>query len=335
MEFILDIRFDDNNYNAVIHLVTTLTANSNTEAKLFVDELMEGFRRRDIIVLNGSYKRIDNDATLRERQYEYYEFCKTRVTATIDIEQFVFENPNQNKSLIDNLTERLLNGENSTAQIGNKYKIPIRVTDKVTRNPIDGEFYFMNIEHLIQKNEQIMSILDLHKYYQNENISYNEAEQLLYSLNRDKRFELFIALYDATLKNNLIIAFEVFREAYCASDNIYMQIIISKISFNLKSFLNLLQTAKIDFYDLMRKDEKVYFENLPIHFNIYRGMSELEKESNDYGISWSQSKEEAENYIYFDKNKANKGSLVSKQIYKIDILTIFSVHGKMEIVYIM
>lgn len=151
MEFILDIRFEDNNYNAVIHLVTTLTANSNTEAQLFIDELMEGFKRRNIIVLNGNYKRIDHDAELKERQYEYYEFCKTRATAIIGIEQFVFENPDQTKSLVDNLTERLLTGENSTAQIGNKYKIPIRVTDKETRNPIDGEFYFMNIEHLTPK----------------------------------------------------------------------------------------------------------------------------------------------------------------------------------------
>ena len=179
-----------------------------------------------------------------------------------------------------------------------------------------------------------MIIRDLHTYYINKNITYNEAEQLLYSLNRDKRFELFIALYDATLKNNLIVAFEVFREAYCASDNIYSQIISSKISFNLKEFLNLLQTVKIDFYSLMREEEKKYFDNLPNSFNAYRGMNELEKLGNNHGISWSLSKEEAENYIYFDKNKVQKGGLANKQIYKKDVLTIFSVHGKMEIIYI-
>lgn len=152
MEFVLDIKFEDNNYNAIIHLVTTLTANSEGEAQVFVQELMEGFKRRNIIVLHGTYSRIDHDQEFRERQYEYYQFCKSRATATIDIEQFVFENPDQTKSLVDNLTERLLTGKNSTAQIGNKYKIPIRLTDKESRNPIDGEFYFMNIEHLIPKN---------------------------------------------------------------------------------------------------------------------------------------------------------------------------------------
>lgn len=151
MEFLLDIRFEDNNYNAVIHLVTTLTANSEQEAKIFIDELLEGFKRRNILVLHGTYRRIDNNQELKERQYEYFEFCKSRATATIDIEQFVFENPDQTKTLVDNLTERLLNGENSTAQIGNKYKIPIRVTDKESRNPINGEFYFMNIEHLVSR----------------------------------------------------------------------------------------------------------------------------------------------------------------------------------------
>lgn len=137
------------------------------------------------------------------------------------------------------------------------------------------------------------------------------------------------------MKNNLILAHEVFREVYCASDNIYEQIIKSVISFDLKSFLNLLQTAKIDFYNLMRADEKVYFDNLPNDFNVYRGMNELEKKNNDYGISWTLSKKEAENYIYFDKNKVAKGGLANKQICKKDILTIFSVHGKKEIIYIM
>jgi len=151
MEYLLDVKFEDNNYNATIHLVTTLIANSNEEAQLFVDELLEGFRRKNCIVLNETYKRIDHDPELKERQYEYYQFCKSKSTATIGIEQFHFINPDQTKSLVENLTERLLNGENSTAQIGRKYKIPIRVTDKETRNLISGEFYFMNIEHLIPK----------------------------------------------------------------------------------------------------------------------------------------------------------------------------------------
>lgn len=66
-----------------------------------------------------------------------------------------------------------------------------------------------------------MTILDLHTYYQNKEMIYIEAERLLYLHTRNNRFELFIALYDATLKDNLILAYEVFREAYCSSDNIH------------------------------------------------------------------------------------------------------------------
>jgi len=152
MEYLIDIKFEDKNYNAIIHFVTTLTAQSNNEAKLFLDELVDGFKRRDIFVLNGTYNRIDNNPELRERQYEYYQFCLSIATVNIQIGQFVFETPNQNKSLIENLTERLLSGENSTAQIGSKYEIPVRVMEKGTRNPIAGEFYFCNIEHLIPNN---------------------------------------------------------------------------------------------------------------------------------------------------------------------------------------
>jgi len=152
MEYLLDVRFEDKTYNALIHLVTTLTAQSNQEAQIFVDELIDGFKRRNITVLQGTYTRIDHDPVFSSRQYEYYKFCLKRATATVKIEQFIFENPNQTKSLIDNLTERLLNGESSTAWIGNKYNIPVRVIDKETRNQIVGEFFFQNIEHLIPKN---------------------------------------------------------------------------------------------------------------------------------------------------------------------------------------
>jgi hypothetical protein len=151
MEYILEIRFDDNNYNAIIHFVTTFTAKSDQEAKLLVDELVDGFNRRKVMVLSGTYTRIDNNPELRERQYEFYNFYISRATATIQIEQFVLENPDQTKSLVENLTNRFFNGENSTALIGKKYNIPVRVMDKKTRNPITADIFYCNIEHLIPK----------------------------------------------------------------------------------------------------------------------------------------------------------------------------------------
>jgi len=151
MEYILEIRFDDNNYNAIIHFVTTFNAKTEEEAKLLVDELVDGFNRRNIMVLSGTYTRIDNNPELRERQYEFYKFYMSRATANIKIEQFLMEEPDQNKSLFDNLSERLFNGDNSTALIGKKYNIPVRVMDKETRNPINANIFYCTIEHLIPK----------------------------------------------------------------------------------------------------------------------------------------------------------------------------------------
>lgn len=151
MEYLIDLRFEDKGYNAIVHFVATFTAKDDSEAKLFIDELIAGFKRRGVVIFPSTYYRIDNDPELRERSYEYYQFCKTRATASIEVEQFILDNPDQNKSLVENLTERLFAGENSTAKIGNEYKIPVRVVDKQTRNPITGEFYYFTIEHLIPK----------------------------------------------------------------------------------------------------------------------------------------------------------------------------------------
>lgn len=179
-----------------------------------------------------------------------------------------------------------------------------------------------------------MSITDLHHKYKDEKITYSEAEQLLYNFDRNSRFVVFIALYEATLKNNQILAYKVFREAYCSSDNIYQQIRNSKITFDLKAYLKTFDTNSFDFYNLMRKSEKDIYDKLPNHFLIYRGMNNLEKLSNDFGISWSLSKEEAENYIYFDKNNVKQGGLASKTISKNEVLTVFTVHENTEIIYL-
>jgi len=152
MEYIIEIKFEDKGYNALIHFVSTFVANSEKEARLLVDELVEGFKRNETFVLSGQYIRIDNNEKQRERQLEYFEFCKARATASIEIEQFLLNKPDQTKTLIDNLTEQFFKGENATAKIGNKYKIPVRVTDKKTRNPISGEFFYYSVEHLIPKN---------------------------------------------------------------------------------------------------------------------------------------------------------------------------------------
>jgi len=151
MEFLIDLRFEDKGYSAIIHFLTTFNAKDEMEAKHFYDELLAAFIRRGVIIFPSTYIRIDNNPDLRERTYEYHQFYLSKATANVQIEQFLLENPDQDKSLWDNLTEKFFSGENSTAKIGNKYNIPVQVRDKQTRNPITGEFYYFSIEHLIPK----------------------------------------------------------------------------------------------------------------------------------------------------------------------------------------
>lgn len=151
MEYLIDLRFDDKNYCALIHFVTTFQVKDEREAEEFVKEIYAGFKRKKVLILNSDYYRIDNDATLRARSYEYLQYSKSTATASIQIEQFHLANPDQNMSLVDNLIDKFFNGEKSTANIGKTYNIPVRVTDRETRNSISGEFYYFAIEHLIPK----------------------------------------------------------------------------------------------------------------------------------------------------------------------------------------
>jgi len=151
MEYILEIRFDDKHYNAIIHFISTFNVESEEDANLFLNELFEGFQRKGALVLHYTCNRIDNNLELKERQYEYLNFCLSRATASIEVEQFIVENPDQTKSLAENLTEKLFSGEYSTAKIGNKYNIPVRVMEKGSSNPISSELFYYTIEHLIPK----------------------------------------------------------------------------------------------------------------------------------------------------------------------------------------
>ena len=151
MDYLIDLRFEDQGYNAIIHFVTTLTTKNEEDARTFFDELLSGINRRNVFLLYHSFFRIDNDPILRERSYEYFNFCISRATASIQIDQFILEDPDQSKSLTENMINKFFSGENSTATFGKKYNIPVRVLEKGNRNPISGDFYYFAIEQLIPR----------------------------------------------------------------------------------------------------------------------------------------------------------------------------------------
>lgn len=151
MEFFLDLRFEDSGYNASVHLATTIVVEDEVEAKLFSSELVAAFERKSVSLIYQSCRRIDNNAEDKERAYEYHNNYLARATAKIEVEQFIIENPNQNKSLIDNMVEKIFTGENSTAVFRKKYNVPVNVRDKKTGEAITDEFYYFSVEHLIPK----------------------------------------------------------------------------------------------------------------------------------------------------------------------------------------
>ncbi|WP_313375644.1 hypothetical protein [Chishuiella sp.] len=181
-----------------------------------------------------------------------------------------------------------------------------------------------------------MNILKIHTLLKNRKLTYKEAEQILYDFGRNERFKIFIALFDATLKNDMNIAFKVFREAYCSSDNIFKQINESELKFNLKSFLKCIKVNRINFIEEMHENEKKYYDELPNNFKIYRGISQVEFDSKDFGISWSLCEETAKNYVYFDKNEVEKGkgAIIDIVVKKEEIMTVFSVNNDIEIIYL-
>lgn len=179
-----------------------------------------------------------------------------------------------------------------------------------------------------------MEMYQIFCQFKNKNLSSFQAQGIILNVDRKIRFKLFITLYYATLNKDAKSAFEVFKEAYCLSDNIYSQIQSSLFKFDLKLFLKDIQSKGLNIPELMNKVEKDYYDNLPECFEIYRGMNRKEHKSKNYGISWSLNKKNAEQYIFFDKNNSEKGGLSSKCVNKKDILTVFNDGQDFEIIHL-
>jgi len=149
MIYLLDLRWVDNFYDAFVHLVTPVLVNDTQEANLFYNELIAGLKRKNVGLLNCCYYRIDDTDEHMQNGLDYINFQRQLATATMRIEPYVLEKPDQTKSLAENLIERFFVGENSTAKIAKKYEIPVRALDRETRNPVSKEMFYFSIEHLI------------------------------------------------------------------------------------------------------------------------------------------------------------------------------------------
>ncbi len=147
------------------------------------------------------------------------------------------------------------------------------------------------------------------------------GQQLIYAdvmcrNNRQRRMLLFdIMLHEsANLMTNWVTAYHLLREAYIMTDNIYAQLCLSPYSFNLKDFLRLLQ-QKVDVEQLMEQEEKDYLNALSFPLKIYRGMCNTESKSENFGISWTDSKDYASNYVFYSKNNnQDKDGVIAEMV---------------------
>ena len=173
-------------------------------------------------------------------------------------------------------------------------------------------------------------------------MNFDVLQHIIYTTKRKERFLKFIELYHSKLKTELELAFKVFKHAYTATDNIFSQIEQSDNKFDLKDFLKDLKNSNIDFIKFMTKEERGFYDSLPNQVKIFRGIHKKEHDTRNYGISWTLSESEAENYVNFKPNmvEKDKGRIISCTIDKNKILTVFSVYEdlnkppKNEIIYV-
>jgi len=162
------------------------------------------------------------------------------------------------------------------------------------------------------------------------------GEHLLYAgceKGRPYRMLMFVLLLNETanLKTDYKLAYHLLKEAYIMTDNIYGQLKGSTYLFSLSDYLTELEAA-LPYRNPngLEAEEAELYNSLPQTITVYRGMCNEEKESGNYGISWTLDADYALNYMFFKKNevKGNIGWRAEMKINKNDIFAVWGVKGK-------
>jgi hypothetical protein len=89
---------------------------------------------------------------------------------------------------------------------------------------------------------------------------------------------------------------------------------------------------------LMNEDELLVFRSLPEMVTIYRGMTEEEKESGDYSISWTLKKEVAKFFATkYNRNYSERGkkkTIVKLRVPKTNLVAYFNDRKEEEVIYL-
>lgn len=153
------------------------------------------------------------------------------------------------------------------------------------------------------------------------------------SSGRSYRMLMFVLLLNesANLKTDYSLAFRLLKEAYVMTDNIYAQLKNCSYPFVLSDYMSELEKALPNRnIDELHEEEVSIYNGLPDRFTIYRGMSDAEKKSGKFGISWTQDPEYALNYVFYTKNevKGTIGWRAEMEIEKKDVFAVWGIVGQ-------
>ena len=115
------------------------------------------------------------------------------------------------------------------------------------------------------------------------------------------------------------------------TDNIYGQLKGCAYQFCLSDYLTEVEVALPNRNpDELEAEEVELYNGLPQTITVYRGMCNEEKESGNYGISWTLDADYALNYVFYKKHEVEGtvGWRAEMEIDKKDIFTVWGVKGK-------
>lgn len=155
---------------------------------------------------------------------------------------------------------------------------------------------------------------------------------------RPFRMLMFVLLLNETanLRDDAQLAYHLLKEACIMTDNIYGQLKKTTYDFVLEDYLeNLENELPNRNSDELTDEEKDIYDGFPQKVTVYRGMCDEEKQSGQFGISWTLDKDDALTYIFYKKNevKGDIGWCANMEIDKSEIFAVWCIKGeKKEIV---
>lgn len=156
-----------------------------------------------------------------------------------------------------------------------------------------------------------------------------QGMSLIYTYTRPYRMLMYVLLLNETsnLKDDAQLAYKLLKEAYIMTDNIYGQLKRSTYPFVLADHLIELEAALPNRNtDELDEEEKDIYNKLPEKIKVYRGMCDAEKQSGQFGISWTLDKDHALKYVFYKKNEV-QGTIGWRAEMEIDKREIFAVWG--------